>query len=255
MAKKTKKTVKKVAKPSVKKSVAAKAEFDGYKDHYGTTIQDHLNFAGQSHDFYLRLKAEHLLATLKKDYPGKKPLQILDVGCGHGLMHPFLTKQNVRAVEVTGVDPAATVIEEAKKMHKGVKYLANDGNKLPFKNNAFDAAFTVCTMHHVPPAQWQSFMKEMRRVVKPGGKVFVYEHNPYNPLTQRIVRNCPIDVDAVLLTNKKVNSLMKNAGLKKRSHAYIIFLPFDNALARAVEKLITWLPLGAQYVTSAIKAK
>ena len=70
-------------------------------------------------------------------------------------------------------------------------------------------------MHHVPPPQWTRFVAEMFRVIRTGGLALVFEHNPYNPATQYIVKTCDIDKDAVLLRPGKLRGMFVDAGFGK----------------------------------------
>jgi SAM-dependent methyltransferase len=115
----------------------------------------------------------------------------------------------------------------------------------------FNAAYAIAVMHHVPPSDWTNFLTEMRRVVRPGGMVVVFEHNPINPLTQWIVRTCPIDENAVLLGSRKLRGLMAQSGLVDIESRYIIFTPLDGEGYRKFDRMIGWLPFGAQYYVSA----
>jgi len=224
-------------------------EFDSYKDDYSDDINKSLAFAGQEHDFYIRLKAEHLLAFVEKTYPNQT-IKALDIGCGHGLMHKFL---DVPSLNLHGCDPASTVIKEAQDKNKHVTYTSNDGETLPYDADSFDIVFMTGVMHHVPPKQWEGFLEEARRVIKPGGHIVIYEHNPRNPATYYIVKTCPIDENAVMLTCSKMKSLLRKMRYSNISREFIIFFPLDNKLARSTERALTWLPLGAQYVAIAQK--
>jgi hypothetical protein len=81
--------------------------------------------------------------------------------------------------------------------------------------------------------------------------VVVFEHNPINPLTQWIVRTCPIDENAVLLGSRKLRGLMAQSGLVDIESRYIIFTPLDGEGYRKFDRMIGWLPFGAQYYVSA----
>ncbi len=221
-----------------------KQEFDKYNAHYDSQIEESLAFSGQEHDFYLKLKADHLLNLIQTKFEKKSEIDVLDIGCGHGLMHKFLISPEIN---LSASDPASSVIKEAIRLNPDVDYQANDGHTLNYADNSFDVAFTVCVMHHVVPEQWHDFLKEMKRVIKPSGLLVVYEHNPYNPMTLYIVKTCPIDANAVLLKSTKLRALMKSVGLIKTSNEYIIFFPAQNENFRKIEKMLTWLPLGAQY--------
>ena len=90
-------------------------------------------------------------------------------------------------------------------------------------------------------------MREMRRVVRPGGLVCVIEHNPLNPLTRLAVARCEFDRDAVLLGAGTARKLMAGAGLRQIDSRYFVLLPWEATPARRVEGALSQLPLGAQY--------
>ncbi len=231
------------------KATPPEAEFDGYRDTYSDDINDVLSFSGQSHDFFTKVKADYLLKLAGEEQQGKAPLKVLDVGCGHGLIHPYLYNQTDVPLELTGIDVAATVIDVARKDHPSISYDTYEGTRLPYEDNSFDMGFSICTMHHVPPAQWQSFLAELKRVVRPGGVVTIFEHNPYNPLTLYVVNSCPIDDDAVLLRPGKLKSLFQVNEFNDIKTDFILFTPFATGFFRQMDKALKWLPLGAQYFT------
>jgi SAM-dependent methyltransferase len=231
-------------------------EFDQHKETYRSDIDNAVAFSGQSHDFFTRVKAEYLIELLERFASeqllanARTGLDVLDIGCGHGHIHPYLTRSKLN-LRLTGIDIAATVIEEARAANPGVTYHDYDGQRLPYPDQSFDATYTIAVMHHVPPPQWPAFLQEMRRVVRPGGLIVVFEHNPINPLTQWIVRTCPIDDNAVLLGNRRLSKLVAQAHFAKIESRYILFTPLDGPRYRAFDKMIGWLPLGAQYYVSA----
>jgi ubiquinone/menaquinone biosynthesis C-methylase UbiE len=94
--------------------------------------------------------------------------------------------QSKLSLRLTGIDVASTVVEEARAANPGVTYHDYDGDRLPYPDQSFDAAYTIAVMHHVPPPQWPAFLQEMRRVVRPGGLIVIFEHNPINPLTPHL---------------------------------------------------------------------
>ncbi|TIP60771.1 MAG: class I SAM-dependent methyltransferase, partial [Mesorhizobium sp.] len=86
-------------------------------------------------------------------------------------------------------------------------------------------------VHHVPPAFWLDFFREMRRVVRPGGVACIIEHNPYNPLTRLAVLRCPFDQDAVLLNAAKARSLLQETGFSDIRSEHFLLLPSARPIA------------------------
>jgi len=102
-------------------------------------------------------------------------------------------------------------------------------------------------MHHVPPEEWPVFTAELRRVVKPGGVALIFEHNPYNFVTRRVVSSCVFDKNAILLKPGETRALLKEAGFTKVETRYILTVPAANPALQIVDRLFGRLPLGAQY--------
>lgn len=228
-------------------------EFDHFKETYRSDIDKAVSFSGQSHDFFTRVKAEYLLSLFRKFMNGQRQstatrgnLDVLDIGCGHGHIHPYLTKSDI-PIKLFATDVASTVVEEARILNSTVNYQSYGGERLPYNDQSFDIAFTIAVLHHVLPAQWLAFLQEMRRVVRPGGMVAIFEHNPINPLTQWVVRTCPIDENAVLLGSRRLSKLAAQAEFVEIAKQYILFTPLDGTAYRKFDNLVGWLPLGAQY--------
>ena len=222
--------------------------FDNYSDSYGAIVQSSIDFSGLPHSFFMQTKADLLRDVFRQHFGTAKPAG-LDVGCGVGALHPYI-RDNFSAL--TGVDVSADSIAQAQSANGGISYDCYDGQHLPAHTGAVDATMTVCVMHHVPPGQWTSFMHEVRRVTRPGGLVCVIEHNPFNPLTRLAVHRCPFDRDAVLLSARKTERLMRAAGLQSVRSQFFVLVPSAARLARRIERALSEIPLGGQYLTCGI---
>jgi len=124
--------------------------------------------------------------------------------------------------------------------------LHEDTAKIPDRH--FECAVLSCVLHHVPLAERAELMQTVRQKLAPGGRLFIFEHNPLNPVTRRAVATCPFDHDAILLWPGESKRLMKTAGFAAVSVEYITFFPHALAALRPLEPSLSWLPLGAQYV-------
>ena len=222
--------------------------FDAYKDIYTETIDESLAFTGISADFFTRVKAGYILDLARERFGFSDKLSALDVGCGVGNYHELLAPSFGK---FCGVDVSSKSIEVARRRGLPASYDTYDGETLPYDAGQFDVVFAICVLHHVPPPRWSAFASEMRRVLKPGGLGLIFEHNPRNPLTMRVVNSCPFDVDAVLLRSETAEALLSAAGFKQVESRYILSIPAANTLLRRVDRLFSSLHLGAQYYASA----
>ncbi|WP_226782789.1 class I SAM-dependent methyltransferase [Oceaniglobus trochenteri] len=219
-------------------------EFDAYRDSYVDTVEQSISFSGLSHGFFQQSKALMIRDLLAMRLADRPEPSLLDVGCGVGALHPLLSGL---FGSIHGVDISGQSIERAKQDNPGNLYDAYDGKRLPFADNSFDMALSICVMHHVPVEQWTGFMAELARVVSPGGMVCLVEHNPANPGTRISVARCPFDADAVLLGPRKMRGYMRRAGLAEVATRNFVFFPTNRPAFRALERRLHWLPLGAQY--------
>ena len=219
-------------------------EFDQYRESYDDAVNRAIAFSGQKVQAFTRAKAHDLLRTIAAHFGSPRKLNLLDVGCGIGNYHPFLTPV---VGTVSGVDVSSACIAKAQERNPSVSYSVYDGDRLPFPDGHFDVAFCVCVIHHVPPERWQPFANEMRRVTRSGGLIVVYEHNPKHPLTLKVVRDCAFDRDAVLLTMAQSRALLEGAGCSNVTTNSILTLPPMGGFVERLDSLLARLPFGSQY--------
>ncbi len=219
-------------------------EFDRIESQYEAIVERSIDFSGLSHDFFMAAKADLLDQIVGERFGGRRDLKLLDVGCGVGRLHPHLRG---RFGALSGCDVSEKSVARARQDNSFAEYAVSTEDRLPYGEEQFDIALTVCVMHHVPPAQWPAFLAEMRRVLRPGGIAVVIEHNPFNPLTRLAVARCSFDADAVLLTPGRSRRLLKQCGFGQVETRNFLFLPTAAPTARRVENALRWLPLGAQY--------
>jgi SAM-dependent methyltransferase len=176
---------------------------------------------------------------------------VLDVGCGVGLLDVRLAPE---VGELHGTDTSQSSLDAAARLVPGARFRHFDGETFPYPDDEFDCVFAICVLHHVPPAGRAAFAREMARVIRPGGIVFVLDHNPLNPLTRYVVSRCPFDRGAVLLRRASAITLLTQAGLRLGGSAYMTFWPRPSAVVERLESRIGWLPAGAQYHAWATRA-
>jgi SAM-dependent methyltransferase len=223
-------------------------DFDHHADTYREDVENAISWSGKDVDYFARGKADLLVDLARRRLGDPAKLRALDVGCGVGVTDRFVAD---RFGELHGVDIAADAVEKAREVNPTVHYESYNGGVLPFEDDAVDVAFTICVVHHVPPPDWPAFAAEMKRVVRPGGLVAVFEHNPLNPLTRVSVSRCPFDEDVTLLRAGGTARLLTEAGLNPVERRFFYFLPVRDVSTSRVERALRAVPLGAQYFVAA----
>jgi SAM-dependent methyltransferase len=219
--------------------------FDQYTDSYRDAVEESIAFAGGDAARYVGAKARMLVELAERQLGSASEADALDVGCGPGETDSFLEGA---FGSLSGVDLSAAMAARAVERNPWASYSSYDqGDPLPYADASFDLSFAICVFHHVPPAGRPGLVAEMRRVTRPGGLVAIFEHNPWNPLTRKAVRDCPFDEDAELLSRPEARTLADEAGLERVESPFIIFFPRQGERRDRIERRLGWLPLGAQY--------
>ncbi|SBT40131.1 class I SAM-dependent methyltransferase [Micromonospora auratinigra] len=100
--------------------------------------------------------------------------RVLDVGCGTG----YLTRRAARAVGpigvAVGIDPSASVIGyAATRSPANCTFQVAGAQALPHPDGTFDAVVSSLAIHHLPPDEQVTALREMRRVLRPGGRLLI----------------------------------------------------------------------------------
>ncbi len=226
------------------------ASFDRYRDTYADEVERAIAFSGADPAFFTELKAADIVALATRRFAATDDVRALDFGCGTGGLGA-LVAPHFRSV--TGVDVSAGVIDVAARRNPEVEYRRYDGATIPYPDDSFDLAFASCVFHHIEPGGRAAAAAELARVLRPGGTVAIYEHNPVNPLTRLAVSRCEFDEGVELLPRAGTSRLLRRAGLQPVESRYIAFFPWRRRALRALESGLARLPLGAQYVVAAAK--
>lgn len=233
------------------------AEFDDYAAEYQGGLDNPIKrMMGSSPDQFIAVKARWLLRREPQLLTGG--LSLLDYGCGVGSLMRVLTGMGVKA-SFTGCDISTGMLRQVEKrwppaLGAPPELAAQEGARTPFADGRFDIATISAVLHHVPLDERPAVYAELGRVLKPGGRLYVFEHNPRNPLVRHVIARTPIDRNAILLDAGEVRHGLLDAARYELDTDYLMFMPPGIAVLRGLDRLLTWLPAGAQYVVAARKA-
>jgi SAM-dependent methyltransferase len=226
------------------------AEFDAYADSYAEQLKDPLRvrFAANFEFFDLR-KLNLILDFFRRRAQNTRALSWIDLGCGAG----SLLRLGQRYFgAVAGCDPSSRMIQNCGDLdvrHQEVP------DRIPFETGSFHFATAVCIYHHVKLPLRAALTREMMRIIKPGGICCIIEHNPFNPITQLIVRRCTVDAQAQLLTAGSTMRLSRSAGAQVVETRYFLYFPeCIYGAVGGVEDRLASIPLGGQYAVFSRKA-
>ncbi|MEO6040576.1 MAG: class I SAM-dependent methyltransferase [Croceibacterium sp.] len=102
-----------------------------------------------------------------------KGTRLLDAGCGAGLLALL---GRLRGAEVTAIDAAPGMVEVARRRLPGADVRVGDLESLPFDDASFDAVIGVNSIFYA--ADMATAMREIARVVRPGGLVVLTAWGP-----------------------------------------------------------------------------
>ncbi len=149
---------------------------------HGRWVRDMFGNIATRYDFINRVIAVNLDQSWRKLVVKKlqPELQrtgalVLDIACGTGDLSLELQKNS--AAKIIGTDfcrPMMTVAQQkTAKTDLTIPYVEADGMNLPFANDKFDAVTASFGLRNF--ANWQEGLNEMRRVLKPGGRLAILE--------------------------------------------------------------------------------
>lgn len=143
--------------------------------------------------------------------------RVLEVGVGSGLNLPFYGPQ---VTHLLGLDPSPELLELARRHTAGarfpVEFLLASAEDLPLGSASFDTVVSTFTLCSIPDVRLA--LREMRRVLKPGGKLLFVEHGlapdpgvqrwqrRLTPLWRPISGGCHLD--------RKMDRLIAEAGFR-----------------------------------------
>lgn len=219
------------------------SEFDKFAQEYAELHRANVALSGEEPEFF----AEYKIRDLRDLWGGRTPERILDFGAGVGTSVAHFRRYFASA-RLTCIDVSQASLAIGVNRFGGIAdFVAFDGRRLPFADGSFDCVFSACVFHHIEPALHVGLLRELRRVLRPGGLIAIFEHNPLNPLTVHAVRNCPFDENAVLIRATTLRKRLIAAGFSAAAARYRLFFPRALRRLRPLEQWMKWLPLGAQY--------
>ena len=186
------------------------------------------------YDKYLLPRLVHFACGLKPTMKQREkvvPLatgRVLEIGIGSGLNIPFYNAHKIE--HLWGLDPSPEMWSIAEKNaaehHLDVEFIQSGAESIPLDNNSADTVMMTYTLCTVPEVR--SALDEIRRVLKPGGKLVFCEHglapdkdvqrwqNRLNPAWKMLAGGCNM--------NRPIPQLLEQSGFRS-SDMQTMYIP------------------------------
>ena len=142
-------------------------------DHYDAFAEAYAR--ANENGLFNRWYARPAVLDLLGDVAGKR---ILDAGCGSG---PLLSDLTDRGARVDGFDASPAMVGLARERlgREADLNVADLTRPLPYDSESFDDALAVLVLHYLE--DWAGPLSELRRVLRPGGRLIVVVNHPVIP--------------------------------------------------------------------------
>ncbi|HTB52366.1 MAG TPA: class I SAM-dependent methyltransferase [Ferruginibacter sp.] len=225
-------------------------DFDDFATDYRSIHSANIKLSGADSFYFVQMKVQ-LLQQFEKNGAAK----VLDIGCGDGATALFM-QQYFPQWQIQGIDISSKSIEVATHRNlSNASFSVYNGTAISYADEIFDVIFIAGVLHHVTFSLHETIVKEIQRLLKKGGRLYLFEHNPLNPVTKYLVNTCVFDKDARLLKSSYTTKLLQQNKLAVAQKQFIIFFPRKGMFSKLIflEKYLQWLPFGGQYFIKAIK--
>ena len=168
------------------------------------------------------------------------PAVVIEIGCGTGHWLAFIAPL---ARAVVGVDRSWAMLERARMTASGAMLARATAEHLAFATGGFDRAFCINALHHFNDQR--AFMKECRRILRPGGAFLSVGLDPH------AVR-CALDADK-LAANRPVQRALAASG--DLPAPWVPRGPVSRGQEKAIWERFVWIACDPPRVTSALDAR
>lgn len=188
--------------------------------------------------------------SLEKDYIDyllKSGGRLLDLGCGSGWLSFYFAEHGMTVLGIDVAEKQIRMANESKEMRKAkrVDFECADftqWDSTPYASS-FDSVFVSAFLHHLPELELEQTMNKIAALLKPGGRVFLYEPltsaKPRNLAVKAIDRLCSFGLLLLLEKLPKWFGLMSERHVAELARGYQMQSPHERPVDVAfLKKLI-----------------
>ena len=135
--------------------------------------------------------------------------EVLEIGCGPGQVSRFLKDLGV---EMRGVDLSTEMVGCAGRLNPDIPFEAGDMLALPADDESFAGVVSFYAIIHLQRADVTRALREMHRILQPGGKLLISFHGGEGSLHRDEWFDKPVSVDVSLFSSEEMRAYLEAAG-------------------------------------------
>jgi SAM-dependent methyltransferase len=174
--------------------------YDAVADEYTTRIY---------HELDNKPKDRELLDRFADRVRGKG--RVCDLGCGPGHVARYL---HDRGVDVFGVDLSPGMVASARKLNPDIEFQVGAMQALPFEDEALAGIAAFYSIIHISREQVTATLRELRRVLQPGGVLFLAFHRGAEIVHLAEWWEKVVDVDFTFFETAEMEGYLREAGFE-----------------------------------------
>jgi ubiquinone/menaquinone biosynthesis C-methylase UbiE len=151
-----------------------------------------------------------LLDGFAENLRGQGP--VCEIGCGPGHIARYLKD---RGVNMSGVDLSAEMVKCASSRNPDISFARGDMLGLDSADNSFAAIVCFYAIIHLQRGDVTLALKEMRRVLQPGGRLLISFHGGEGELHRDEWYGEPVSIDVTLMTSAEMTGYMRQADFEE----------------------------------------
>jgi len=220
------------------------SEFDTYAANYDAALGRGIAVSGENRVYFAHGRVSWTRSVLSA--LGVTPRRILDYGCGVGSTAAVF-RQTWDVESLVGVDTSSECIRLAgttdgsptTRFDVITGYEPSGDRDLVYCNGVF---------HHIPFDERAAALAYIWACLEPGGFLAFYENNPWNPGTRYVMSRIPFDREAKTLSALEAKRLIRASGFEVVRTDFLFVFPRRLSWLRPLERTLSSLPIGAQYL-------
>lgn len=178
----------------------------------------HYHFLTPLYDAFTRFFLRNVFRKITEIIRPTTSMRILDLGCGPGNLIIAL-KNSAPEAEIQGLDLDPEMLEIARRKLARAEVQAKlteaSATEIPFESSQFDVVVSTLMIHHLSHEDRQKMIREAHRVLKPGGKFYLYDFGrPKGALAHFFAKAVGLFEDVSDGVSGNYSLFLKEAGFK-----------------------------------------